>query len=209
MISCPQCPAQLSSTFHYQRHIRAHEKNLGSFQCGYCAKIFPSRRKYSVHLKYHLGEKKHQCPTCGQKFLQEEFLKRHQRVHSREKPFECECCGQTFAQRIHLQRHHYRKHESKAKGQNVTKEYGCSLCPKVFLTSLELKNHQLYHTSHRAFPCQWCSLSFVEKGHLDRHIRRIHQGLRRYPCTLGCGKAFYEKYELNYHLKSRCPRRSS
>ena len=206
MRPCPHCPAQLSSSFHYDRHIRAHQKNLGSgtgFQCSHCAKIFQTRRKYLLHLKNHVGEKKYQCDTCGQKFLQEEWLKRHQRVHSREKPFVCQFCHQCFSQQIHLRRHCWRKHSQ----SKVKKAFACSTCDKVFLTASELKNHELYHSSHRAFSCQFCSMSFVEKAHLDRHSRRIHQGLRRFPCSLGCGKAFYEKYELNYHLKSVCPRR--
>ena len=79
-------------------------------------------------------------------------------------------------------------------------------CENTFLTTCELKNHMLYHQSdRRTFFCQHpsCSMSFVEQRHLDRHVRRIHHGIRRYACR-DCGKAFFEKYELNYHFKFLC-----
>ena len=53
-----------------------------------------------------------------------------------------------------------------------------------------LKNHMLYHQSdRRTFFCQHqsCSMSFVEQRHLDRHVHRIHHGVRRYACR-DCGR---------------------
>ena len=87
--------------------------------------------------------------------------------------------------------------------QEEAKLKACSLCDKTFLTTSELKNHMLYHQAGRAFSCQSCPMSFVEQCHLDRHVRRVHNGIRRYPCQQ-CGKAYFEKYELNYHLKYLC-----
>ena len=155
-----------------------------------------------LYLSTILTEKKnYQCTTCDQTFLQAEFLRRHQQcVHAKDKPFHCELCHRCFGQKINLQKHHWRKHS-----QGLRKNYACDKCNKAFLTSMELKNHQLYHDSHRQYQCQHCPMSFIEKAHLDRHTRRIHQNLRPFICTLGCGKTFCEKYELNYHLKSSCP----
>ena len=79
-------------------------------------------------------------------------------------------------------------------------------CENIFLTTLELENYMLYQQSDRwMIFCQHqsCSMSFVEQRHLDWHVRRIHHGVWRYAC-LDCGKAFFKKYELNYHLKFLC-----
>ena len=199
---CPVCPAQLTSAHHYQRHLAAHQKSQGSFNCERCGKSFENRRKYRNHLKHHqTSSKKFECTVCGLGFLQMEFLRRHQLVHTGEKPYSCPICEVSFRQRVHLRQHQRRKHRDDR--QDEPKSKACSQCDKTFLTSSELKNHMLYHQPNRAFTCQSCPMAFVERRHLDRHVRRVHSGVRHYSCR-GCAKAFFEKYELNYHLKYLC-----
>ena len=77
----------------------------------------------------------------------------------------------------------------------------CEYCDKSFMTTSELKNHVLYHLKERKHHCTLCSSKFLEKRHLDRHLRRIHSGIKNYICNV-CGKGFYERYELNYHWKT-------
>ena len=77
----------------------------------------------------------------------------------------------------------------------------CEYCNKCFMTTSELKNHLLYHLKERKHYCTICSSKFLEKRHLDRHLRRIHSGIKNYICNV-CGKGFYERYELNYHWKT-------
>ena len=72
------------------------------------------------------------------------------------------------------------------------------------MTTSELKNHLLYHLKERKHCCTLCSSKFLEKRHLDRHLRRIHSGIKNYICNV-CGKGFYERYELNYHWKMSPP----
>merc|ERR1719270_1345405 len=106
----------------------------------------------------------------------------------------------TFRQRVHLQQHQRRKHHDNEHG---VKSKACTQCEKTFFTSSELKNHMLYHQTERTISCPSCPMTFVEQRHLDRHIRRVHNGVRRYTCQ-NCSKGFFEKYELNYHLKYLC-----
>lgn len=50
--------------------------------------------------------------------------------------------------------------------------------------------------------CPVCGDGFFEKRHLERHVRRKHHGGggRNFFCS-DCGRAFCERYELNYHRK--------
>ena len=202
---CPQCSAKLSSKHHYQRHLRAHENNVGHFSCDFCEKTFSSRRKFLVHRRNHVGDKKFKCDFCDKAFMQREFLIRHQYVHSTEAPFRCEFCDACFRQRVNLKQHQIRRHPESVKeaAADLHRPHACpeEHCEKRFRTTSELKNHMLYHGDiRRSYSCHFCSSAFVEKRHLDRHIRRVHTGVRNFVCNQ-CDKSFYEKYELNYHCR--------
>ena len=214
-LQCPQCNAKLTTRHHYQRHLQAHEKNAGNFECDFCGKTFSQRRKYLVHRRQqHVGEKKYKCDVCDKSFLQKEFLLRHQFIHSAVAPFSCDLCGVSFRQQVNLKQHQLRRHPQRGLddggavvvgGGRVddSRPHACleDGCGKRFRTSSELKNHKLYHGEvARSYSCHFCSSAFVEKRHLDRHIRRVHTGVRNFLCEY-CDKTFYEKYELNYHCR--------
>ncbi|XP_059092595.1 zinc finger protein 501-like [Tigriopus californicus] len=194
---CHICEAKLSSKFHLNRHLKSHENKVGAFTCNFCGKSFDVKHKFQRHMRLHLSEKKFKCHVCHMSFLQREFLSRHLLTHSGENPFKCNQCGKGFNQLINLKQHIERLHSSDAS----KKTHKCSHCEKRFYTSPELKNHLLYHVDTRMFHCSTCESSFVEKRHLDRHIRRMHSKIKNYFCN-HCSKAFYEKYELNHHKKS-------
>ena len=65
----------------------------------------------------------------------------------------------------------------------------------------------MYHLAQRSHVCPVCGDGFFEKRHLERHVRRKHHGGggRNFFCS-DCGRAFCERYELNYHRKhsKRC-----
>ena len=54
---------------------------------------------------------------------------------------------------------------------------------------------------HRPATCEVCGKVFSKKGHLDRHRRTIHQGLKdtSAPCP-HCGKVFSTKSSLEPHI---------
>ena len=70
-----------------------------------------------------------------------------------------------------------------------------------FFSQAELRNHSVYHLEQRSHVCPVCGVGFFEKRHLERHVRRKHHGgVRNFFCS-DCGRAFCERYELNYHRK--------
>ena len=55
---------------------------------------------------------------------------------------------------------------------------------------------------HKKATCEQCGKVFSKKGHLDRHIRTIHMGLKESsrPCPY-CGKVFSTKSSLEPHIE--------
>jgi hypothetical protein len=102
-------------------------------------------------------------------------------------------------QEVNLRKHRERVHSSGA-WASAAKAFSCGECNKRFFSVAELRNHAAYHADSRQFACSVCAAAFVERRHLDRHIRRMHSRIRNFYCN-ACGKTFYEKYELNYHRK--------
>ena len=47
-LKCPKCPATLSSHHHLERHLNAHENQMGKFECGFCEKKFEIKHRYQV-----------------------------------------------------------------------------------------------------------------------------------------------------------------
>jgi uncharacterized Zn-finger protein len=129
---CPDCPAQLKSRHHLQRHLRAHLDRVGHFKCEHCAKEFSVKHKYQRHLRLHLGEKRFVCAVCGRAFLQNEFLARHLLTHSGATPFDCPACGRAFNQLANLRQHQERVH--RVEGRLLRHE--CKVCDKVSENSL-------------------------------------------------------------------------
>ena len=46
--------------------------------------------------------------------------------------------------------------------------------------------------------CKTCCKSFTEVGNLNRHINRVHNGVKNYTCD-ECGSSFFEYKQLVHH----------
>ena len=51
-LRCPICPATLSSHHHLERHINAHENQMGKFECKFCDKTFEIKHRYQVSVAF-------------------------------------------------------------------------------------------------------------------------------------------------------------
>ena len=52
-----------------------------------------------------------------------------------------------------------------------------------------------------SFQCSICTSFFAQKGGLDIHIARVHEGVKNFECGI-CGHLFYAKNEMNNHIQS-------
>ncbi len=60
----------------------------------------------------------------------------------------------------------------------------------------------MYSQIHKKATCEQCGKVFSKKGHLDRHVRTIHMGMKESsrPCPY-CGKVFSTKSSLEPHIE--------
>lgn len=76
--------------------------------------------------------------------------------------------------------------------------FSCRLCPKTFLSQLQLVHHRRKsHVTERKFICGVCGKSFKKHIHVRNHIR-THTGERPFQCS-DCGKTFSSLANLMRH----------
>lgn len=81
----------------------------------------------------------------------------------------------------------------------------CTTCPKTFSTAGYFRQHlaTIHSLVERPrYPCTFpgCTKSYLDHGHIAKHIKMEHvQNPARFPCTL-CGKEFKAKKDLGRHI---------
>ncbi|XP_063391783.1 zinc finger protein 35-like [Cydia fagiglandana] len=191
---CEQCGENCASEQALQEHVKeTHPKK--TYRCEECDMAFPDATALSVHTKRkHLNQR----PSTAADRLYNRKVAARRRAALRGAPPKgqvvCEQCGQIMPNAT-LLRYHQRRHDG-------VKPFACTQCPKTFYYKTSLDVHILTHTGERPFQCPECPLAFVLKGHLKRHHKTAHQGIRdNIPCSI-CGRVFSTKSALTTHVNS-------
>ena len=84
------------------------------------------------------------------------------------------------------------------------RSFKCDLCNYFFPKRYKLKNHieAVHEKSVPRLNCEFCSKTFFATSNLNKHVRIIHEGERRFKCD-GCHKRFAFRNHLHSHLRTK------
>lgn len=203
-LSCLYCENTYSSQSLLQDHILTHL--FGDYECSDCSAKFASPHQLGIHEeKVHRSALSKACEYCHKEFRDQMKLICHRRKdhpeseESRKAKYCCPECGMKFVMKGNFVRH-LRVHEK----DKDAKAPGCSVCGKVLANKYSLATHMRTHSRETYYKCDICDKAFVSKYTLTDHVRRIHEefGPGRDKVCDHCGRSFFTKTELKYHIKS-------
>ncbi|XP_054263731.1 zinc finger protein 43-like isoform X2 [Macrosteles quadrilineatus] len=173
-------------------------------------------------LKFNLNATnlRHICEICGKSFKNKNTLQVHKACHSNS--FACASCNMQFDKkyllikhcRSHLDRVVTNKYAVyKAKTGNElplhpkvncdfkTFPHPCSQCAKRFQTKVELKMHNVTHSSEKNYKCTYCRKLFKRKSSLRIHFNVLHTQPKNKFCCDECSKSFVLNQYLQRHKR--------
>lgn len=188
---CTKCPKNYSKREYLNKHMRkAHNLELERrkpgrqptieinpndprpYKCNDCVKEYSKLKHLTRHKRTHELQT---CKLCNQTFtnLADHMLKIHDLVLPR--PFECDICKKSYRTKSCIMSH-MRIHRAE------NRIHCCTVCPKTFFFSTDLRKHVRSHSQNRSVICHICGATFKSADTLKCHMRR-HTGERPYKCS--------------------------
>ena len=175
---CPEsnCNGKFSSK-NTDVHMNKH--NGQSITCTECGKQCFSDMTFKRHMREKAKMRKVKCEQCPQVFSSKEGLQRHIQMHDIE--FPCDQCNLRFEEQFVLRRHVKLFHEQ------LSELLQCPLCEKRFKIKHSLQQHtRLVHNKEKNHGCTACSLKFISRYKLKRHVSRKHMIYVKYILISKC-----------------------
>ncbi|CAL8132796.1 unnamed protein product [Orchesella dallaii] len=197
---CQLCGKRLKSSAGLKYHLKTHEEGRQfTFKCSICNKSYSALSNLRRHEKDgHKSSFRQIVKSCifCEKVFPNKIIKSHIKSHLKEKPYACsrKGCEEEFANKNDLA-HHLKLEHSRFKSVPVA----CVFCEKVFPTRPRVESHLKQHILEKPFDCPECPKSFLMRGYLVVHLRRVHFGERPFPCGV-CGKMFGSRSHSQRHV---------
>ena len=133
------------------------------------------------------------CPDCGLVFSENWMLKEHKRVTHDERILKCKICNVEVVG-LNKMKAHKQKHKQKECQK-------CSLL--VFANSWSAHQSKCSETQLK---CNICSYETSRKGHLQTHIKSVHNTVKKEKVQIDhkcvhCKKSFKIRNGLDRHIK--------
>lgn len=169
-----------------------HINSDDEFVCNLCSSTFQTRMSVYDHIRKHSGLK-FLCHLDGKWFSSRNNLAKHHRtVHLKEKNYQCNVCQKRYDSSYRL-----RIHQNSHQG---IRQFGCTICPRDFLTSSSLARHKkTVHSQDEPFCCNICLRKFNIAYNMKMHMA-THTGIRQHICS-HCNADFHRKRKLDLHMK--------
>jgi len=172
---------------------------IASLSCQHCNYKSAKKSNLRIHIHHNHTDRTFICNECDGRFKTSSLLRGHiKSVHS-PKAFKCQQCQKMFHTRAHLNSHESQVHRKE-------RRFPCTQCDLKFAGKDGLTYHvaRVHSREDRRWDvkCFLCSKIFIRYGHLNRHIRTVHECERRFKCGY-CVYAAKEKSTLRRHVKRK------
>ncbi|XP_035713491.1 oocyte zinc finger protein XlCOF26 isoform X2 [Folsomia candida] len=202
-VKCEVCCKIFENRDTLSGHISRIHGNRKRPSCDTCHRVFSSLDSLRRHIAFihnAMYRSRFGCsvPGCERKFMYKKDILKHRETDHAENPvrFPCTLCEKDFKTRHHLEAH--------IPTHTTEKPYNCAICGRSFAQKWTMKSHEMTHvekSTRERLQCHGCPQTFLYKITLQRHIRRVHENQKNYPCAV-CAKRFTSSYHLNRHVEA-------
>ena len=185
---CHECDLRFYGLMDLKKHTtEVHGHSIREWKCKKCGISFPSSKLYRFHFKeeHESDIPRIKCPYCKYTSnritinnhiynTHKDMRKLHPEIAAR---YKCDHCEETFHGKGSKGNHMKVKHTANAV---------CPECSKVCPSIISLQHHMQGHLGNQ-FVCELCSKGFKLKDYLQRHVDRVHNGVKIRPgCQFRC-----------------------
>ena len=221
-IQCAQCDVVFVNMKYFIDHMN-NEHEAQMHYCQYCKLVYHGQDKdFEDHVSMHdsnckvKGIAEDESVGCTNETRKEEKDDKRSFDQQIDKPlcYTCNLCERNFTKKSELKKHINRHSDvnpienpdetelvNKAKQMiNDRVSYKCDTCKKIIFTKRGFLRHIRVHSDKRPCKCDLCGKSYRIEQDLARHIRDVHEGLKKYACDI-CGRAFANKGAKDDHRR--------
>ncbi|XP_029055768.2 zinc finger protein 70-like isoform X1 [Osmia bicornis bicornis] len=221
-IQCAQCDVVFVNMKYFIDHMNAeHETQM--HYCQYCKLVYNGQQKdFEEHISMHNSDNQNSKFISENKTVEcmnetkkgDEVFDGNIIDTEQFSSYTCNLCERSFTKKSELKKH-INRHSDVNRIQNpeetelVNKakqiindrvSYKCDTCKKIIFTKRGFLRHIRVHSDKRPCRCDLCGKSYRIEQDLARHIRDVHEGLKKYACDI-CGRAFANKGAKDDHRR--------
>ena len=172
---------ELKSVTPRPGNLKQHISKLGEkkYKCQECDYSTNWSSDLKNHSRHHTGEK-YKCEKCNYSTASPSNMIKHKNVHN-GKQFHCKKYDFSTNWRPSLKRQKHIHKLAKSKQdddqelKNTKEIFLCKICDLTFLTNMNLKNHNMKHsTNDQHYSCHLCTFSAEQSVNLEAHLLVRH-----------------------------------